>query len=74
MDQKPDLIDCPRCGRKDVYLEKDEVDCGVGIIEHLIGCECPHCGLIAMSSCCGVWEDKDGTYPHKMWCEELKNG
>ena len=58
---------CPKCGRQGFEPKIDEVDIGVGILEHYLGGECDECGFVATCNWCGSHECE----PHQEWCREL---
>ena len=61
------VIDCPKCGKRQATEQAEEVDIGVGIQRHVYGYECPDCGLLVKCDNCGGIDND-----HMKWCKEGK--
>jgi transcription elongation factor Elf1 len=58
---------CPVCNLEGAVECADEVDIGVGVMRHVWGFECPHCGEVPVCSECGGVGTEPGD--HFSWCD-----
>ena len=55
---------CPQCNREGFEEIRDEVDIGVGVLEHLTGGACVNCGEMSVCEGCEAWDFEE----HYEWC------
>jgi hypothetical protein len=53
---------CPICGSNEFYLDCDEVDIGIGILEGNFRGMCKQCGEVYPCSFCGIWLSQDSDH------------
>ncbi|KKM96505.1 hypothetical protein LCGC14_1177400 [marine sediment metagenome] len=61
--------DCRRCKTGQLVALTNEVDIGVGMLSHVLGYECPNCGIFVVCPDCGIALD---SRPHWDWCANMK--
>lgn len=49
-------MNCPQCNNINAEAISIKVDINTGMLEHILGVECPICGQLSVCHLCGQWE------------------